>query len=74
MFSEPSHASKNLLSRPSTSLTPITRGVRHPSVNTKMYSSGLTVTRYTPANPADSPGKSLINSEYWDPLMRAGDL
>jgi len=47
MFSEPSHASKNLLSRPSTSLTPITRGVRHPSVNTKMYSSGLTVTRYT---------------------------
>jgi prepilin-type N-terminal cleavage/methylation domain-containing protein len=26
-----------------------------------------------PANPADRAAKSLINSQYWDPLRRAGD-
>jgi prepilin-type processing-associated H-X9-DG protein len=25
-----------------------------------------------PANPADRAARSLINSQYWDPLQRAG--
>ncbi|HEY5909327.1 MAG TPA: hypothetical protein VJA21_01850 [Verrucomicrobiae bacterium] len=57
--------------------TPLQRGGRAALGASNRFNDGHAEARKSqtidpPANPADGSARALVNSQYWDPLQRAG--